>query len=576
MKKISTKIISVLLILTIVFGVGIVLNYKQVGMMKKNSEEVTEIQVEDLKLVNEIQNVYLKKELALYDMIMTTNQAIVTQNIVSVSGMSTEVEEGLKKMQKTISKTSEGKKLYDNLLENMGEYNLLYADVLKKSMLDDESKQEAYAIMNTTLADLKEQLDNALTDMNSMTEKSMNEAIKEQNTSIQQAYITIIICVVLYIAFAIICAIYIIGSVSNPVQSATKQLNNIVHSIQNGEGDLTLRVKTKSKDEIGQMVYGINTFIDSLQKIMKEVKGYSVELQSSVDEVNGQVSNVTGNVNDTSAATEELSASMEEVSATSSGINEQIAGVNEAVVQMQEEAENFAQYALEVQQRANELKQNANVSKENTSDMLQQMTEVLRASMEHSKKVSMINELTNNILDISSQTNLLALNASIEAARAGEAGKGFAVVAEEIRVLADNSRETANSIQEISKMVTGAVEELAENADEMLRYVNEKVLSDYDNMVDTGVRYDEDASKFGSVLQHFSTETEELRDVMKQMVESINSISLTIDDSAKAVESVATGAAELVDSMQHINSNMDTNNQISNTLKDEVSRFKNL
>lgn len=576
MKKISTKIISVLLILTIVFGVGIVLNYKQVGMMKKNSEEVTEIQVKDLKLVNEIQNVYLKKELALYDMIMTTNQAIVTQNVVSVSGMSTEVEEGLKKMQKTISKTSEGKKLYDNLLENMGEYNLLYADVLKKSMLDDESKQEAYAIMNTTLADLKEQLDNALTDMNSMTEKSMNEAIKEQNTSIQQAYITIIICVVLYIAFAIICAIYIIGSVSNPVQAATKQLNNIVHSIQNGEGDLTLRVKTKSKDEIGQMVYGINTFIDSLQKIMKEVKGYSVELQSSVDEVNGQVSNVTGNVNDTSAATEELSASMEEVSATSSGINEQIAGVNEAVVQMQEEAENFAQYALEVQQRANELKQNANVSKENTSDMLQQMTEVLRASMEHSKKVSMINELTNNILDISSQTNLLALNASIEAARAGEAGKGFAVVAEEIRVLADNSRETANSIQEISKMVTGAVEELAENADEMLRYVNEKVLSDYDNMVDTGVRYDEDASKFGSVLQHFSNETEELRDVMKQMVESINSISLTIDDSAKAVESVATGAAELVDSMQHINSNMDTNNQISNTLKDEVSRFKNL
>lgn len=576
MKKISTKIILVLLILTFVFVVGIIMNYKQVGMMKENSEEVTEIQVEDLKLVNEIQNVYLKKELALYDMIMTTNQAVVTQNIVSVSAMSTEVEEGLEKMQKTMSKTSEGKKLYDNLLKNMDEFNLLYAEVLKKSMLDEEGKQEAYNIMNTTLADLKEQLDTALTDMNNMIEKFMDQAIEEQNASIRQAYVTIIICIVLYIAFAIICVFYIISSVSNPVQSATKQLNNIVHSIQNGEGDLTLRVKTKSKDEIGQMVYGINTFIDSLQKIMKEVKGYSVELQSSVDAVNGQVSSVTGNVNDTSAATEELSASMEEVAATSSGINEQIAGVNEAVVQMQEEAENFAKYALEVQQRANELKRNANISKENTSDMLQQMTKVLRASMEHSKKVTMINELTNNILDISSQTNLLALNASIEAARAGEAGKGFAVVAEEIRLLADNSRETANSIQEISKMVTGAVEELAENADEMLRYVNEKVISDYDSMVDTGVRYDEDASKFGTVLHHFSNETEELRDIMKQMVESINSISLTIDDSAKAVESVATGAAELVDSMQHINSNMDTNNQISNTLKDEVSRFKNL
>lgn len=114
--------------------------------------------------------------------------------------------------------------------------------------------------------------------------------------------------------------------------------------------------------------------------------------------------------------------------------------------------------------------------------MVIEMTELLQASMENSKKVTRINDLTNDILEISSQTNLLALNASIEAARAGEAGKGFAVVAEEIRILADNSRETTNSIQEISKMVTGAVEGLADNAEEMMRYVNETILGDYDSM----------------------------------------------------------------------------------------------
>lgn len=576
MKRISTKIVSVLLVLTVVFAIAITLNYKQVGMMKENSEEVTENQVEDLKLVNVIRNVYLQKEIALYDMVITENAAVVSKNIVKVSGLTTELQEGLKEMSSTLSKSAEGKKLYEHLQSTMTDYDQLYVSVLKDSMLDEEHKQNAYAVMNTTLAELKEKLSSALTDMNNKINESMDTAIKDQNASIKQAYNTIFICVVLYVVFAVICAVYIITSVSIPVKKATRQLNSIINSIESGEGDLTLRVVSKSKDEIGQMVRGINHFIDSLHHIMRDVKGYSAELQGAVDEVNGQVTSVTENVNDTSAATEELSASMEEVSATSFGINEQITGVNEAVVQMQEEAEEFAQYAAEVQQRANELKENANTSKENTRDMMLEMTEVLKASMENSKKVTRINELTNDILDISSQTNLLALNASIEAARAGEAGKGFAVVAEEIRVLADNSRETANSIQDISKMVTGAVAELSQNSNEMLQYVNQTVLVDYESMVDTGVRYDEDASKFGTVLQHFSKETEELRNIMRQMVDSINSISLTIDDSAKAVESVATGAAELVDSMNSINSNMDINTQISNTLQEEVNRFKKL
>lgn len=100
-----------------------------------------------------------------------------------------------------------------------------------------------------------------------------------------------------------------------------------------------------------------------------------------------------------------------------------------------------------------------------------------------------INELTNNILNIASQTNLLALNASIEAARAGEAGRGFAVVADEIRNLAENSRDTANDIQNISVLVTEAVRVLSENAEEMLKFVGTDVIKDYDGFVDVVNQY---------------------------------------------------------------------------------------
>ena len=208
--------------------------------------------------------------------------------------------------------------------------------------------------------------------------------------------------------------------------------------------------------------------------------------------------------------------------------------------------------------------------------MVIEMTELLQASMENSKKVTRINDLTNDILEISSQTNLLALNASIEAARAGEAGKGFAVVADEIRILADNSRETANSIQEISKMVTDAVEGLADNAEEMMRYVNETVLGDYDSMVETGERYDQDATKFGMVLQNFADETEELRHIMKEIVVSVGTISTTIEESAKAIGAVAKGASGLAENMNSINNSMSENAEISTTLQEEVGKFQNL
>lgn len=574
MKKISTKIIAVLVILTVVFGVNIVSNIRQVGMIKENSEEITKTQVTNVYLVNDFRISYQEKETFLYELMMSSDVKNMQELVDQIIGLDAQLDEGLENLRKAFSDEA-GAKIVDHIATDIKAYNKIY-DRVKNKSIDTSSKQAAFRTATSQLVDLDKQVKNDLDELDARITGTMDQAVKEQNRGIQSAFRTLVICVIVYLAAAAVCVIYLVRSVVNPVKSATRQLEDIIRRIQNGEGDLTLRVHTRSKDETGQMVKGINTFIDNLQNIMKDVKGYSLELKNSVEAVNGQVTTVSCNVNDTSAATEELSASMEEVSATSAGINEQIEGVNQAVQTMQQEALECVEYAAQVQERANKLKQNANASKNNTRDMIVRMTEILQASMENSNKVTMINDLTDEILEISSQTNLLALNASIEAARAGEAGKGFAVVAEEIRLLADNSRNTANSIQEISRVVTEAVEELSGNANKMMEYVNETVLEDYDEMVHTGEQYDADAMRFSTVLQQFSTETEDLKETMKKMVESINSIVCTIDDSARAIESVATGAAGLVDSMSTINENMDTNTQISNTLKQEVEKFRNL
>ena len=112
----------------------------------------------------------------------------------------------------------------------------------------------------------------------------------------------------------------------------------------------------------------------------------------------------------------------------------------------------------DISRRAQNLKQNAIKSQKRASELTNGINEGLRTAIEQSKAVNKIDELSVGILEIASQTNLLALNASIEAARAGEHGKGFAVVAEEIRILADQSKESTQHINSI-------VNELIANSD---------------------------------------------------------------------------------------------------------------
>jgi len=282
----------------------------------------------------------------------------------------------------------------------------------------------------------------------------------KMGTKISGTEVFNVILLVFFIIVIIIALIYVNATIVKPAKQASKQLANITKKIENQDGDLTLRVNIKSQDEIGELVKGINKFIESLQGLMKQIKTNSEELVAASEKIITQVEGSNENAGSTSAAMEELSASMEEVSAT---LDQIVTGSNEVydqVQQMSNKADDGVGMVDEIHVRANNMYTTTVEGKEATNNLVADIREMVEKAVEESKNVSKINELTGDILDIASQTNLLALNASIEAARAGEAGKGFAVVADEIRSLADSSRETANNIQLTSQIVTEAVAKL--------------------------------------------------------------------------------------------------------------------
>lgn len=403
---------------------------------------------------------------------------------------------------------------------------------------------------------------------------------KEAKAALEQAKmlsdVTIAGSIVFTILIFIIVVLVSVRLIVTPVKKSSKELEDMVDEVNNAAADLTKRISVNQKDEIGSLVEGVNTFIEALQNVIAGIRDSSVHLNSAFAAVTDSVTSVNGNATDISAVMEELSATMEEVSATLANVNERVERAGQGMDRISEQSEHILHYATEMQDRATQLENTAVTNKDTTSTMIQEILSTLQQAIENSKSVEEVNALTDEILNISSQTNLLALNASIEAARAGEAGKGFAVVADEIRVLADSSRETAGNIQQINAKVVTAVEELVKNSENIVAYINENVLKDYDGFVDSGHKYRADADYINEVMTSFTDSVEHLRQTMDEVVENVNDVSAAVEQGAEGVANAAEDTTQLVGEMETIMKEIDDSNQNISDLSTQTNRFINV
>ncbi len=464
--------------------------------------------------------------------------------------------------------------LYQAFLADYDAFMGLFTTAISESAVGDINA--AVNLANTEIAEMSKEITGLVDQMILNSQMAMQTKVNEQRATYSVATGNSIGAAAGALLVNVIVFFVIVTQIVNPLKRTSAKLNKIIDDINAGQGDLTERVEVRGKDEIGQLASGINNFIESLQGIMTRITDNSNRLDEIVGSVSSSVSTANESSTDISAVMEELSASMEEVSATVANINASAEVVDDNVVELASASNDLYDYASEMQKRASELESTAVQNKQNATDMIENILSTLTKAIEDSKSIDQVNGLTGEILSISSQTNLLALNASIEAARAGEAGKGFAVVADEIRQLADSRRDTANNIQTINNMVTVAVKELIKNSNELVEYINNNILPDYDNFVDSGKQYNEDAIHVNDVVGQFNNMAGELTTLVKSITEAIDGISTAVEESANGVSTAAMNTGELVRDINQITIEMESNSEVAGKLKEESAIFVNL
>lgn len=450
-----------------------------------------------------------------------------------------------------------------------------YSENASKTLGTDSNDADSFLQSTQSGSNITEQLDEAYSTLYSLIDDEVNNASTALDSQFTLSDRANIIIFAILIATGIIIILAILKIV-RPLQSANGQLSKIISDIDSSKGDLTSRININSHDEVGELVDGINLFIEKLQEIMKSIRSHSENILVSSKEIADKINESGNNTNEVSATMDEIAAAMQEISATVEELSSGSENIFESIIHLTDKINDGNVLTKDIQSRSLNYKTEIENEKTNAVAIINEIKNTLEQSIENSKEAAQIQSLTETILQIASQTNLLSLNASIEAARAGEAGKGFSVVAAQISELAESSRTIAKNIQEISTLVTESVTGLSSDSKKLLEFVNNDVLTDYDKFVAISDNYYNDAVNVNNILEEFTNGTSALKTTMSEMNHGINDISTTIEESANGTNDISSRIRNIASSVEAIKSQTAENQSIGNELKKNVEVFKNI
>ncbi|MCW6110569.1 methyl-accepting chemotaxis protein [Clostridium sporogenes] len=563
-KKVKTQLISAFLIVAVLIVIVGAVGGVALKNVARYGEKMYSINLQSVYMITDMNQNLTEIKSDMLQLIYEKDKSKKSELINNIQKNKDKNSKYLAEYEK-LPKTKEEKEIFEVFKEQLNQYRTLREDVIKLVEANNYAQAEKQYKEIPKVRDAMFESISKITEINLNSAESANYDI---NSIYTKSNMIIVILSIVGLLMAIFIGLFIARNIAKPLN----KIKDLAERLANY--DFSTSITITRGDEFGQTAVALNTAQENVNGLVKIIMENSQDISASSEELSATVEELSSKVETIDTAINNIAASMQESSAASEEISASVEEVDSSANELSQKAMEGSDNSNQFKERATEVKKNSQKAIDESRRIHLEKKSNMERAVEEGRVVDSIKVMADTIASISEQTNLLALNAAIEAARAGEQGKGFAVVAEEVRNLAEQSKDAVLSIQETIVKVQGAFKSSIDTGSDILEFINTQVMEQFDAYGETGSQYYEDSDFVSKMSEEIAAMSEEVTATLGQVSVAVQNMAISAQRSNEEADIIKDSMNETTKAIEQVAETAQSQAELAQNLNEMVHKFK--